>query len=221
MEQIVDRRTFLSLLGLGSFSLLLAPLTGWTAEKRPIAGALLLARIETPPFRDSVVLLFEHGSLGSSGLIINKPDHRSLGRLMAGMNVRFRDRATFDRYAQSEVLYGGPVGRDRLLSVIHAPLGKYAPSWDLGILGITRDPELLKGLAAGTADVKHVVACLGMSGWAPGQLEGEITAGHWQVVYPQPDALLGLLFDTPLCDRLDRAREMPEGLPVSTPRGAI
>lgn len=221
MEQVSDRRRFLSLLGLGGLSLLLGPLTAWAAEKRPIAGALLLGRIETPPFRDSVVLLFEQGSFGTSGLIINKPDHRSLGRLMAGMNVRFRDRATFDRYAQSEILYGGPVGRDRVLSVIYTPPGKYAPSWNLGILGITRNPELLKGLAAGTADVEHVVACLGMSGWAPGQLEGEIAAGHWHVVYPQPDALLGLLFDTPPCERLDRARELPEGLPISIPRRAI
>lgn len=221
MARLLDRRTFLSLLGLGSLSFLLTPDCAWAAEKLPVAGALLLARIETPPFRDSVVLVFEHGKRGTSGLIINKPDHRSLGRLMAQMNVRFRDRTTFDRYAQSEVLYGGPVGRDRLLSVIHVPPGKWASSWDLGMVAITRARELLESLAAGTADVTHVVACLGISGWAPGQLQGEIAAGHWHVVYPQPDALLGLLFDTPACDRLDRARQLPEGLPVSIPRRAI
>jgi putative transcriptional regulator len=203
MEQALDRRTFLSLVGLGSLSLFFTPYAVWAAEKPPIAGALLLARIKTPPFRDSVVLLFEHGKQGSGGLIVNKPDHRSLGRMMARMNV------------------GGPVGRDRVLSIIHAPPGKWVPSWDLGVLAITRAPELLENLAAGAAEVKHVVACLGISGWAPGQLHGEIAAGNWQVVYPQPEALLNLLFETPACDRLDRARELPEGLPVSVPRHTI
>ena len=221
MEQALDRRTFLSLVGLGSLSFFFTPYAAWAAEKPPIAGALLLARIKTPPFRDSVVLLFEHGKQGSTGLIVNKPDHRSLGRMMARMNVPFKDRAIFDRYAQSEMLYGGPVGRDRILSIIHAPPGKWAPSWDLGLLAITRAPELLENLAAGTAGVKQVVACLGISSWAPGQLHGEIAAGHWQVVYPQPEALLDLLFETPACDRLDRARELPEGLPVSVPRHTI
>ena len=221
MEQALDRRTFLSIMALGSLSVLLAPHAAWAVEKTPMPGALLLARIETPPFRDSVVLLFEHGKMGSTGLVINKPDHRSLARLMARMNVRFRDRATFDRYAQSEVLYGGPVGRDQLLSVIHAPPGKWAPSWNLGMLGITRAPEMLKDLAAGTANVEQVVVCLGISGWAPGQLAGEIAAGSWRVIYPRSEALLGLLFDTPPCDRFDRARELPEGLPVSMPGHAI
>lgn len=221
MKQSVDRRTFLSVLGVGSLSVLLAPRLTGAAEKPPMAGALLIAKIRTPPFRDSVVLLFEYGKRGAQGLIINKPDHRSLGRLMARLNIRFQDRVTFERYTESEVLYGGPVGRGRLLTLVHMPPGKWARSSNLGILAVTQDPNLLREMAAGTAEVKQVVACLGVSGWAPGQLEGEIARGDWRVVYPDPNALPGLLFDTPPCDRLDMARSLPEGLPVSFPRQAI
>lgn len=222
MEQRCDRRTFLSILGIGSLSVLFGPSFTRAAEKPPIPGALLRAEIGTPPFRDSVVLLFEHGQQGAQGLIINKPDHRSLGRMMAGMNLHFRDRATFERYIQSEVLYGGPVGRDEVLFLIHTPPGKWAPSWSLGTTGITPvTPDVLRDLAAGTAGVKQVVACIGVSGWAPGQLEGEIAAGKWRVLYSDPEALPGLVFDTPACDRFDRARNLPEGRPRSIPRQSI
>jgi putative transcriptional regulator len=140
---------------------------------------------------------------------------------MAQMNLPFRDRETFERYAESEVLYGGPVGRDSEISFIHSPPGRWAPSWSLGKVGVTRTPELLRDLAAGTARLEQVVACLGVSGWAPGQLQGEIASGHWQVLYPDPEALPRLLFHTPPCDRFDKARELPEGQPVSIPRHAI
>jgi putative transcriptional regulator len=222
MPQRLDRRTFLAILGVGGLSVLLSRDVARAEAKPPLPGALLLANIRTPPFRDAVVLLFEHGPRGSQGLIINKPDHRSLGRIMVGMNIRFRDRATFERYAESEVLYGGPVGRDRALTLVHTPPGRWAPSWSLGKVGITSStPEMLRDLAGGTAALEQVVACLGVSGWAPEQLQGEIAAGHWQVVYPEPEALPALLFDTPTCDRLDKARILPEGRPISVPREAI
>jgi len=86
---------------------------------------------------------------------------------------------------------------------------------------VTRTLDLLRDLAAGTARLEQVVACLGVSGWAPGQLQGEIADGYWQVLYPDPDALPGLLFHTLPCDRFDKARKLPEGRPVSTPRHAI
>lgn len=221
MRQMLNRRAFLAAMGVGSLTFLLPRRLARAEEKPPVPGALLLAKIETPPFRDAVVLLYEHGGLGSAGLIVNKPDHLSLARVMARMDAPFRDRATHRRYDRSEVLYGGPVGRGRLLSLIHAPPGKWPRSWNLGTLGVTQAPDLLRGLAAGTAGVKQVVACRGVSGWAAGQLRAEIAAGHWQVVYPDPAALPGLLFDTPACDRLERARLLPKGLPVGIPGRAI
>lgn len=222
MEQRLDRRTFLSILGIGSLSVLLGPALTLAEEKLPVPGALLRAKIETPPFRDSVVLLFEYGKQGAQGLIINKPDHRSLGRMMAGMNLRFRDQATFERYVQSEVLYGGPVGRDELLFLIHTPVGQWAPSWSLGAMGITPvTPEVLRDLAAGTVDVTQMVACLGVSGWAPGQLESEIARGSWHVIHADPEALPGLVFDTPACDRFNKVKNIPEGRPLSVPLQSI
>ncbi len=222
MVQRVDRRTFLSLLGIGGLSVFLAPGVTWAAEKPPVAGALLRAKITTPPFRDSVVLLFEHGEQGAQGVIINKPDHRSFGRMMAHLQIQFRDRATFERYVQSEILYGGPVGRDESLFLIHAPAGRWTPSWTLGSMGVTpATPQVLRDLAAGTAEVKKVVACLGYSGWAPGQLEDEIAREDWNVIYAAPEALPELVFDTPACDRFDRVLKVPEGHPRSIPRHSI
>jgi putative AlgH/UPF0301 family transcriptional regulator len=141
---------------------------------------------------------------------------------MAGMNLRFRDQATFERYVQSEVLYGGPVGRDELLLLIHTPVGRWAPSWSLGVVGITPvTPEVLRDLAAGTQEVTQVVACLGVSGWALGQLESEIARGSWNVIYADPGALPGLVFDTPACDRFDKAKNIPEGRPLSVPLESV
>ncbi|MFQ5656652.1 MAG: YqgE/AlgH family protein [Candidatus Methylomirabilales bacterium] len=221
MRHVLNRRSFLTAMGVGSLTFLFPRRLAYAKEKRPVAGALLLARIETPPFRDSVVLLYEHGGMGSAGLIINKPEHLSLGDIMVRMEAPFRDRPTHQRYARSEVLYGGPVERGRLLSLIHAPPGRWARSWKLGTVAVTQDTSLLRELAAATAGVKQVVACLGYSGWAAGQLESEIAAGHWQVAYPDPAALPGLLFDTPPCNRLEKARQLPQGVPVGIPGRAI
>lgn len=222
MEQTVGRRAFLSMLGIGGLSAFLAPGLPHAAEKPPVPGALLRAKVRTPPFRESVVLLFEHGQQGGQGLIINKPDHHSLGHMMAQMNIRFRDRAIFERYLESEVLYGGPVGRNEFFSLIHTPVGKWTPSWSLGVVGITpATPEILRALASGTAGVDQVVACLGYSGWGPGQLEGEIARESWNVIYAAPEALPGLVFDTPACDRFGRAQNLPEGSPRSLPRHSI
>lgn len=221
MRHVLDRRSFLTVMGVGGLTFLLPRRLARAAEKRPVAGAILLAKIETPPFRDSVVLLYEHGGKGSGGLIINKPEHLSLGRIMVRMEAPFRDRATHERYARSEVLYGGPVERGRQLSLIHAPPGEWTRSWNLGSVAVTQATGLLRDLAAGTAGVTQVVACLGYSGWAPGQLDSEIAAGHWQVLYPEPAALPGLLFDTPPCDRLEKARHLPPGVPAGIPGRAI
>lgn len=68
MKQTLDRRAFLTALGVGGLTLLLPPALSPAKEKPPVAGALLLAKIEIPPFHDALVLLFEHSEGGSGGL---------------------------------------------------------------------------------------------------------------------------------------------------------
>ena len=51
---------------------------------------------------------------------------------------------------------------------------------------VARQEERLRDLAEGKGPARHLVT-LGYAGWAPGQLEFEISRGHWHWVSAEPD----------------------------------
>jgi putative transcriptional regulator len=142
-----------------------------------LAGQFLVARpvLLDPNFRQSVVLLLEHGAEGAFGLVINRP------RDVQGMSFT--------------VFSGGPCQAQGLL-MLHGhsdwaadhPTKVVAPGVFIG------DAQCLKKINdVGDDDGFRFRVFTGYAGWGPGQLERELAAGAWVTV----EASGELLFDIP------------------------
>ena len=146
-----------------------------------LAGSFLIARpvLQDPSFKQTVVLLLQHGSEGAFGLVVNR------AKQVDGLPF--------------PVFIGGPCDFQGLLMLHgHAdwsntdedmPAGEVAPGIFLG------DAACLERVSdqQPEEDLRFRVF-RGYAGWGPKQLESEVAADAW-VVLP---ATGNLLFDTPI-----------------------
>jgi putative transcriptional regulator len=172
-----------------------------------LAPGFLLASppLGDPNFDRTVVLLAIHGEGGALGFVVNRMAPLTLGELLsfAGYGA---DKASNG----SPVFVGGPVqpssgwilgvdldieGTSEIISVgERIRITSSRDAFD----ALARD---VQGRATGVLDPKKRMVMLGYSGWAPGQLEGEVAAGAWLPV-PMDE---GILFDTKIEERWEKA----------------
>ncbi len=150
------------------------------------AGSFLVARhsLNDPNFRQTVVLILQHGPDGAFGVVVNR-------RLPV-------------KELPYEIFAGGPCESPGLL-LLHG-----YPEWssEEGEKANEVAPGIFLGDAAAVARVGdppegetlRVRLFTGYSGWGAGQLEGEMTLGTWAVVPADGQ----LLFDTPADELWDR-----------------
>jgi putative transcriptional regulator len=161
--------------------------------------------LEDENFSKSVVYLCEHNAKGAMGLIINKPGSISLRHLFDKVELPLRR----DDLMQSQVLHGGPVQTERGF-VLHDPMvldnkdkdeAIYASTLSVpGGLAMTTSRDVLEALSNGSGP-RRVLVTLGYASWGEGQLESEIGENTWLTV----EADAGVIFDTPLEQRYERA----------------
>ncbi|MFM2065944.1 MAG: putative transcriptional regulator [Pseudomonadota bacterium] len=151
-------------------------------------------------FSGSVVYLCEHSDKGALGLVINKPIDIKLRNLFERVDL------TLDRedLVEAPVFYGGPVQTERGF-VLHDPIddndAHYSSTLAVpGGLEMTTSKDVLEALSAG-AGPRRVLVTLGYAGWGAGQLEDELSRNGWLNVAADP----GVIFDTPVEDRYERA----------------
>lgn len=140
---------------------------------KPAAGRVLIAEpfLQGPYFARSIVLLTEHNENGTVGFVLNKSTEL------------YPDEVIDDLLSfEGELFVGGPVSSNTL-SFLHT-LGSSVP----GAIKVTSsvywggDFEYLKKMINdGKASSRSVKFFAGYSGWAPGQLEGEIAENSWVV----------------------------------------
>lgn len=172
-----------------------------------LAPGFLLASppLGDPNFDRTVVLLAIHGEGGALGFVVNRTAPLTLGELLS-----FAGYGSEKTASSSPVFVGGPV--------------QPSSGWILGLdLEVEATAEVIrvgdriritssrdafdalardmKSRAPGAADPQRRLVMLGYSGWAPGQLEGEIAAGAWLPV-PMDE---GILFDTRIEERWEKA----------------
>jgi putative transcriptional regulator len=149
---------------------------------RLASGSVLLAKdaLEDPNFSAAVVLICKYEKEdGAYGLVLNRPSHMPLSEIFDGF---------VDSIDRREVFIGGPVqqGDLQVIQLTDLPvLDSYevAPRVHLGGDWKSIDAVL-------TLDPADVRLFLGYSGWAPGQLEMEISAGAWDVFRVDIEKLL-------------------------------
>lgn len=147
----------------------------------PTKGRLLLATppLEDPNFDRTVVYVIEHHDDGALGVVLNRPLDEELDEPLA----RWVD-------VQSDppvVFNGGPVETNALIALARTH-GRVADDDHLAPLnGEIASADLAADPAIVRAAISQLRVFRGYSGWGPGQLEGEIEAGAWLVLDPDPD----------------------------------
>jgi putative transcriptional regulator len=149
------------------------------------AGQLLIA---SPDLRQPA---FDHG------IVINRMAEK---RPIAGLLAAFG--ADASGVSDSvRVFVGGPV-EPAAGFVLHSAEYHRPETLDIdGRVALTIAPDVLGDIGRGKGPSKSLIA-FGYAGWAPGQLEGELTHGVWVMVPEDP----ALVFDT------DRAEVWTEAL---------
>jgi putative transcriptional regulator len=136
-----------------------------------LSGRILIARPEPhdPAFDATLTLILEHSNEGALGLVLNRPSSLAMADAFP----------EWDELAgQPEVVFtGGEVDRDALIA-----LGRSMACNGTLVLGahsIDLDAQPALAVAEGIMQVRVFA---GYSGWAAGQLEGEIANHGWWVV---------------------------------------
>jgi putative transcriptional regulator len=166
---------------------------------------IAMPALEDAIFGKSVVYVCEHTSKGALGLVINKPADIRMAALFDKVDLPLKRTDLTD----SPVFQGGPVQTERGF-VLHEPIlvptdtpteTLYASTMVIpGGLEMTTSKDVLEAISGG-AGPRRVLVSLGYSAWGEGQLETELGENSWLTV----NADLGVIFDTPVAQRYDRA----------------
>lgn len=159
-------------------------------ESENLAPGLLLAmpQLADPNFSRSVVLMIEHGTQGSFGLVINHPSPIRASELLDSLEMSWRG-------DDSAVVWaGGPVSPSTGW-VLHEPVVIAQPGQGTieitSSINLSTSPDRLRVIAS--SPPRNIRLLLGYSGWGPGQLEAEMSRGAWLHASADPK----LVFDTP------------------------
>lgn len=138
-----------------------------------LAPGFLLAmpQLGDSNFARAVVLMIEHSSTGSMGLVVNRQAPLTLSDLAKSQSLRV------SRGLLNEPVYvGGPVEPQRGFVLHDSDLVHERHEVVPGLyLSVTMD-ALTPLLSEGGQRIRF---CLGYAGWGAGQLEQEISQGSW------------------------------------------
>ena len=155
-----------------------------------LVGQLLLSMpgIGDPRFERAVIAICVHDENGALGIVVNKPvGSLRVAELMTQLDVARGETPDV------AVRAGGPVEPGRGF-VVHSTDWSGQSSIDVaGRFALTSTIDVLTAIAAGKGP-RRWLSALGYTGWAAGQLDGEMTRHGWHVC--RYDA--ALLFGTPL-----------------------
>ncbi len=152
----------------------------------------LIARpgMPDPNFRETVVLVTQAEGAEATGVvtqaegaeatgvIINRPTNRSLAEMLP--SERFKP-------FKEPIFFGGPVAPQGLFAVFQADKFSGAAVTMLPGLYLAVVPDSIDALLNDPPPKIRFFA--GYSGWAPGQLRGELDRGDWLVVDAEADAV--------------------------------
>jgi putative transcriptional regulator len=178
-------------------------------------GVFLVAKrdLADPYFRESVVLVTQHGGRSPVGVIINRPTPLLL-RTVFPDNENLRN-------SEAAVFFGGPVSPQLL---VYAFRGKESLAGALTVLPdlhLSFDPAILAELLGRANPTKDLRVYAGYSGWAPGQLQHELARGDWYVVHADADTIFSDQPETIWREMLKRATARQALLPLRRGAAAV
>lgn len=174
---------------------------------------IAMPQVVDPFFHRSVILLLEHGSDGSFGLIVNRPSEVSVRDILSELEV------SWGGDPETTGWFGGPV-QPNVGTVLYG--ADDAKTLDTIIeiapgLRVSRDVRVLVSMVE--RPPTHFRLILGYAGWEAGQLEQEIERNDWLIA---PVDLATLFGDEPSLmweEALESIGVRPESLPSWTTAG--
>ncbi|HEY5647936.1 MAG TPA: YqgE/AlgH family protein [Nitrospiria bacterium] len=156
----------------------------YNRPSRPAAGVFLVAEshLRDPNFSRTVVLILQHSSKGSLGLIVNRPTSSPLSKIwpeLSGMKEK-----------EDRLFIGGPVQHEAfgMLYLGEKKKNKHPPVFDN--VFYSNNSEHLAPIAKGTAGGASAFRVYaGYAGWSAGQLQSELQRGDWRLVEGFSDAI--------------------------------
>jgi putative transcriptional regulator len=144
-----------------------------------VKGVLLVASpmLTDPNFRQTVVLIVEHGSEGTLGLILNRSTNVLLSEALPQLTVL--------KGTDYRLFAGGPVEPTRLLLLFR--LNKEPPAGARSVFDgiyVGGTPAVLERIITEANPTATFRAFAGSAGWAPGQLTFEMLQGAWAILPP-------------------------------------
>lgn len=138
-------------------------------------------------FSKTLTYICEHNDQGALGIVINRTIDLTLESLFGQLEIPCEN----SLLKGLPVLFGGPVQLDRGF-VLHQPAGEWQSTLSTNHeLGLTTSLDILQAIANGEGP-KQVLVTLGYSGWAPGQIEHELTQNAWLTVKASPKIMFEL-----------------------------
>jgi putative transcriptional regulator len=172
----------------------------------PSAGMLLVARRELydPYFAGSVVLLLEHGSDGTLGLIVNRRFHITLADAVPDLGVPEAE--------QHRMFFGGPLGTHQVFMLLRNDKPVPDAHHVAADIYFSADREVLNKALEDSMPRNALHFYLGYASWTAGQLKREIASGSWYLIPGDS----GVVFDTTIEELWKRLIDElePEGIEV-------
>ena len=140
------------------------------------AGSLLVAtdELRDPRFTKTVILLLHFADDGALGVAINRPTQ-------IDANESFPSMPFLGGY-EGNVYFGGPLSPANLVTLLRIPdAGDRELRPIVDDIYVSADPDLLDELVDTMANEQTLRVYAGHAGWDSGQLEVEISAGHWRI----------------------------------------
>ncbi len=143
-------------------------------------GVVLIATpsLRDPNFRQTVILLCEHGPEGALGVVLNRPTEMNITEVLPQVPIL--------EGQPHRVFSGGPVQKDSLLVLYHLNEEVEDTHAVLDGVYLGGNTETLKRILEVPAEEESFRAYMGYSGWGPGQLENEMKSGSWLIMPAKP-----------------------------------
>ncbi len=163
-----------------------------------LKGCFIMAMpaLMDPNFRQSVTCITEHTDDGAVGIVINQIQEGLHGRMIFNeLGIEFDEQT-----ASIPIHVGGPVHTNELF-VLHGPPLDWQQSLQVSdSLGLSNSAAVLEAIASNRGPKDYLI-CLGCAGWAPGQLEWELSQNAWLVSACDEE----IIFKCPREERWERA----------------
>ena len=136
-------------------------------------GIFLIATpsLRDPNFRQTVILLCEHGDDGALGVVVNRPTEMNITEVLPHVPIL---------EGQGHMVFsGGPVQRNHLLIIYKTPESPEDTHQVFDGVYLGGNITILEDILKNPFSPDNFRTFMGYSGWAPGQLEAEMETGSW------------------------------------------